>query len=210
MTTLISFLGKGDNKKGYRSATYRFDDSSTNTVSYFGLALANYLKPERLIIIGTAGSMWDVFFEQQGAPDDDILALIDAVHESRVELDMLTAQEERLKEKFGFPVICSLIPYARSNKEQSIILSTLAKLVQDNETVAIDVTHGFRHLPMLALVAARYLTHIKNVRIDGLYYGALDMIEANETPVLRLDGMLQMLDWVESLATYEKDEVYCQ
>lgn len=211
MTALISFLGKGIANKttGYRTATYRFDDGSKYPTPYFGLALAKHLKSERLIFVGTAGSMWDVFFEQQDASDDDILALIEAVHESRVSADMLSTQEERLTKKLGLPVICRLIPYARDAAEQTKILLTLAELVHRGEEVFLDVTHGFRHLPMLALVAARYLAHVKDVKVGGLYYGALEMTSANgETPVLQLDGMLQMLDWVESLATYSKDGDY--
>ncbi len=207
MTTLISFLGKA-NEKGYRETTYQFDDESCRKSSYFGLALTDYLRADRLIIFGTAGSMWDVFFEQQGAHDEEVLALIDAVHDSRVDLAMLEAQEARLTQKIGYPVICRLISYARDAKEQSDILLTLAKLIKDGETIALDVTHGFRHLPMLTLVAARYLTHIRNVKIKGIYYGAYEMKSDDITPVLQLDGMLQMLDWVESLATYKKDGDY--
>ena len=39
MTTLISFLGKGQDGRGYRPANYRFEDG----------------------MLGTRGSMWDVF-----------------------------------------------------------------------------------------------------------------------------------------------------
>ena len=61
-TTLVSFLGKntGDPKTGYRNATYRFSDGRESTTPFFGLALAEALKPDRLVIFGTAGSMWDV------------------------------------------------------------------------------------------------------------------------------------------------------
>lgn len=211
MTTLVSFLGKGQVKDtGYRNTNYRFDNSFVQSVPFLGLALTEYLKPQRLILVGTAGSMWDIFFEQQGeATDEEVLTLIDAVHESRVELAMLKTQEEKLSQKLGLPVICHLIPYARNTAEQTEILLTLAELVYKEEEIVLDVTHGFRHLPMLALVAARYLTHIANVKIGGLYYGALEMTSTNgETPVLRLDGMLHMLDWIESLATYGKDGDY--
>jgi CRISPR-associated DxTHG motif protein len=44
--------------------------------------------------------------------------------------------------------------------------------VQPGEHLSIDVTHGFRHLPMLALVAARYLGRVVGVKVEELYYGA--------------------------------------
>lgn len=208
MTTLISFLGKGNANPttGYRTATYRFDAAFSATVPYFGLALTEFLRPERLILVGTSGSMWDVFFDQQGECDD---ALIDAVAAGQVDDAMLDAHEQQLSEKLGIPVVCLLIPYARDTDEQAAILGRLAAVVQERERIVLDVTHAFRHLPMLALVAARYLAHVARVSISGIYYGALEMTPpAGETPVLRLDGLLQMLDWVEALATYDKDGDY--
>lgn len=211
MTTLISFLGKSraDTQTGYRTARYRFDSGFVRDVSFFGMALVEYLKPERLVLVGTTGSMWDVFFEQQSSPDDDVLPLIDAVTTESVTAELLAVNESHLSSRLGIPVTCLLIPYARDTAEQSAVLGSIAKAVRPGEEVVIDVTHGFRHLPMLALVAARYLTHVRQVKVDELYYGALEMTPpGGETPVLRLGGMLQMLDWVEALSTYEKDGDY--
>jgi len=208
MATLISFLGKGriDPRTGYRTARYRFDDDFIREVPYFGLALAEYLKPTRLILVGTAGSMWDVFFDQQGELDE---ALIDAVAGERVDEPLLTAHKDRLGARLGIPVECRIIPYARDTSEQVEILVHLAQAVRSGEKIALDVTHGFRHLPMLALVAARYLSHVAKVEIEDIYYGALEMTPPRgETPVLRLGGMLTLLDWVEALATYDKDGDY--
>ncbi len=209
-TTLISFLGKGrtDPKTGYRTATYRFDDGFAKTVPFFGLALAEYLQPDRLILVGTSGSMWDVFFDRND-PQDNTLELMEAVEHNRVDATMLAQHALKLEKEVGVPVQCVLIPFARDTAEQIKVLTLLAEQVQEGECISLDVTHGFRHLPMLALVAARYLTHVAKVSVSELYYGALEMTEPGaETPVLRLSGLLRMLDWVEALATYDKDGDY--
>ena len=80
MTTLISFLGKGKETGGhYRTASYQFPDG-LRTLPFFGMALTEYLKPARLLLVGTSSSMWDVFFEHEApAGDDELLSLIDAV-----------------------------------------------------------------------------------------------------------------------------------
>ncbi|WKN24017.1 TIGR02221 family CRISPR-associated protein [Azotobacter vinelandii] len=211
MTTLISLLGKSnrDPKTGYRTARYRFDGNFVREVPFFGLALTEYLKPQRLVVAGTAGSMWDVFFEHQAAPDDDVLPLIDAVKDENVTPELLAANGRHLSERLGLPVTCQLIPYARNEAEQVAILQTLADIIDEGENVVLDVTHGFRHLPMLALVAARYLSRVRRVRVEEVYYGALEMTPKDgDTPVLKLGSLLQMLDWIESLATYEKDGDY--
>ncbi len=211
MSTLISFLGKGqaDPKTGYRNAHYRFDAAFARRVPFFGLALAEYLKPERLVIVGTAGSMWDVFFERHGADDDAVLALIAAVEGQQVTSELLDLPRQQLAAQLQLPVDCLLIPYGRDADEQAAILHCLAGAVHAGERLCLDVTHGFRHLPMLALVAARYLARVVGVQIDELYYGALEMTPpGGETPVLRLGGLLAMLDWVDALASYDKDGDY--
>ncbi len=210
MSTLLSFLGKGraDLKTGYRIASYRFDAGFARSVPFFGLALNDYLKPDRLVLVGTAGSMWDVFFERAGGDDDAMLELMSAVEAGQVDDRLLDLPRQQLAAQLGIPVDCLLIPYARDAAEQSEILRRLASVVQPGEHLSIDVTHGFRHLPMLALVAARYLGRVVGVQIDELYYGALEMTADGETPVLRLGGLLAMLDWVDALATYDKDGDY--
>jgi len=59
MTTLISFLGKGRldaQRTGYQETTYRFSADFARSVAWFGLALAEHLKPQRLILVGTRGA----------------------------------------------------------------------------------------------------------------------------------------------------------
>lgn len=209
-TTLISFLGKGraDAKTGYRTATYRFDDGFVRTVPFFGLALTEFLQPDRLVLVGTPGSMWDVFFDREGA-EGDTIELIEAIEQSRVDSALLAKHSSRLERELGVPVQCVLIPFARDTVEQIEVLTLLAAQVSEGENLCLDVTHSFRHLPMLALVAARYLSHVSKVKVSELYYGALEMTpDGGETPVLRLSGLLHMLDWVEALATYDKDGDY--
>ncbi|MDO5623723.1 MAG: TIGR02221 family CRISPR-associated protein [Pseudomonadota bacterium] len=212
MTTLISFLGKSQAhaQTGYRTATYAFEPGFERTLPFFGMGLLEYCKPQKLVLAGTAGSMWDVFFDQQTADDDALLALMEAVAHEAVTPELLTAHEQRLTEKLGIPVQCLLIPYARHESEQAGILTALAGAIDKGEHVVLDVTHGFRHLPMLALVAARYLQHVHGVQVQEVYYGAADMTDkaSGKTPVLRLSGMLHMLDWVEALATYEDSGNY--
>jgi len=205
MTTLISFLGK--QQQWYRTARYRMDAQTLQTVPFFGMALANYLQPDRLILLGTSSSMWDVFFEREsGELDEDLLTIHDAALNNAVTTDMLHSHAHRLAQRQGYAVDCLLIPYARDTVEQTAILAHLAEVVEEGERIVLDVTHAFRHLPMLALVAARYLRRVRQVDVVDIYYGALEMTPPDgETPVLRLGGMLHMLDWVDALASYDKD-----
>lgn len=209
MTTLISFLGKGQ-KDGYREANYRFDQTSIHRgVRFFGMSLAEHVKPDRMILIGTPGSMWDVFFERESAEHDEtLLALIEAVAEGRVSAEQLKASAEHLSRERGIPVNCLLIDAARDARSQVRILEQLSSELQEGEHIVIDVTHSYRHLPMLALVAARFLKRTRKVQTESIYYGALEMTSEGEAPVIRLDGLLDMLDWVDALSSYDENGDY--
>lgn len=216
-TTLISFLGKGTRDKdtnAYRPATYQLPgQASWEKTMYIGQALATNLPDVgKFVILGTSSSMWDVFaLDMAGETDDamDALAILElAVREDRVTQTMLDALAPTLSARIGCEVVPCLIGYARDAQEQVEVLQVLSGQVKVGDSVVLDVTHGFRHLPMLALVAARYLQHARDVQTLAIYYGALEMTRAGITPVLNLQGMLQMLDWVDALAVYQRTGDY--
>jgi len=78
-----------------------------------------------------------------------------------------------------------------------------------NDEASLDVTHGFRHLPMLVQQSALLLQTLKNVKINGIFYGAWDMRDKNNlAPVMRLDGLLEVERWTKALHRYEQDGDY--
>jgi CRISPR-associated DxTHG motif protein len=113
-----------------------------------------------------------------------------------------------IEQHLGLPVDLRIIPYARDTTEQVAIISSIANATLPKQTVILDVTHGFRHLPMLGLVAAHYLERVRQVNVRNLYYGALEMTEHGETPVLDLRGLLQTMDWIQAFAAYDASGNY--
>lgn len=209
MTTLISFLGGGKQGDSYRSTDYKFSDGTLyKDERYFGLVLTKEVKPDKLVLLGTSGSMWDVFFEA-GFENylEEWSELSQAVIDDSVTVAQLQPFEQFLTEKLGLNVTCQLIDYAKDATGQVSILKKLDELLVQDEQVVMDVTHGFRHLPLIALVAARYLQVTKNVHIQHIYYG-FHSAELKVSEVLELRGLLDMLDWVSALETFDKDGDY--
>lgn len=173
MHTLISFLGKENQNKttGYRSTNYVLGDKIVTT-PFFGVELTRFIQPQQLLLIGTAGSMWDVFFDQHTS-DKKVLNLIDAVANQTVTEDLLNNLTPQIAQYLGCDVKCMVISYARDEQEQVSLLQRIAEQLKPNDTISLDVTHSFRHLPMLALVASRFLKSIKNIQTQKIYYGAL-------------------------------------
>ncbi|ENV00584.1 tm1812 family CRISPR-associated protein [Acinetobacter variabilis] len=210
MVTLVSFLGKGQHNSGYRDTDYIFDDGEVYAhQKYIGLALQKKLAADKVILLGTSSSMWDVFLEAgSDALEEQWFSLSDAVKTSSVTAELLQPFEQYLQQQLKAQVRCILIPFARTTQEQIEILSVLANALSEHEDIMLDVTHGFRHLPMLSLVAARFLKVIKSVHVQHIYYGALDMTSVEGTPVLKLDGLLNLLDWIDALGKFDKDGDY--
>jgi len=228
---LITFLGKVIKDGGrYEEVTYRFDNGQTYTKSFFGLALLEHLqasdsKPDKLVILGTTGSMWDAFFEVDEElmekHEDEYYALNELIEdygdkppteEQSEELNpYLSLLENELTQYLNIPCEFHLIPYGRKQEEQTEILKIMADCVTDEDKVTLDITHGLRHLPMLVVLSAMYLKVVKAVEVAGIYYGAKDMqhLETEDVaPALDLSGLLQIAEWVKALNSFEKDRDY--
>lgn len=214
MKVLVSTLGKSrlDLQTGYKKARYRFDGGFVCEVPFFGLALREFSQPDRMVVLGTTGSMWDVFIEhhvENDSLEEARIKLMEAVQGESVSRVLLDALTPLVEQRLGIPTKLVLIPYAKTLEEQVEILRILAAEISVGERVILDVTHGFRHLPMLSLVAAHYLERVKGNAIEDIYYGALEMTPpTGETPVLKLTGLLRLMDWIQALAAYDKDGDY--
>ena len=213
-SVLVAFLGrapKGVN--GYRTTCYDFGDGGKEQepLAFFGLALQRRLRPDRLVVLGTAGSMWDHLFEGDvrldGQAEEARMALIEAVEHRAVEQAQLDELAPLLAGQLDCGVRLQLIPYCRNDREQAELLRILGDVIAPCETVDLDVTHGFRHLPMLAMLAALYLRKVRGAKIRNIWYGAFDPDTGN-APVMQLGGLLHIADWLEALAVYEHSGDY--
>lgn len=214
MHTLITFLGKGREnlQSGYRNATYDFDGGEKIQTPYFGLALAEHLAVDRTVVLGTATSMWDVFVEHFAKDDESNerlrLELMDRVSSGTVDSELLGRLSPMLSRSTGKKWELRLISSARTQEEQTNILHSIRDCV-DSGQVSLDLTHGFRHLGMLGFLSSFMLRRMFDaIKITGLWYGALEMTDEGITPVLRLDGLSSIQDWIEALNRFDASGDY--
>ncbi len=127
-TTLFTFLGRVPKKEGrYRVTRYDFGDGDlTDPVAFFGWPLAQRLRPDRLVIFGTTGSMWDHLFEVDqnlgSQLEEERLELIKATESKSVCREHLERMEELLEARLECEVRLRLIPYCRDEAEQVELL----------------------------------------------------------------------------------------
>ena len=233
MRTLILTLGSGQrNTKngppGYRTARYRFpDDSVSEPTQLFGLALFDWLRhikssqPDKLILLGTSGSIWGAFYEYlldlkialNGVDlETCALELDEKTQRNAIEKTDLPEIANHLAEGLGLgndQVVCRLIPTAATDKEQQEIFKIIADVVPDEGLVDFDLTHGLRHLPVLEFVSALHLSSSKkNISIGKLYYGAFELAdrtaEAPIAPVVLLDQVTRLLKWRDGVRDFRE------
>lgn len=207
---LVTFLGRADPRVGYRETTYRFPDGGCCKTNFFGLALAEHLRPDRLVILGTRGSMWGALVEHVAAGSEEEaarLALIEAEAEGAVDQALLDRVSGMLRRAAPCAVAPRLIPFGRTEGEQHAILATISDVVGRGE-VSFDLTHGFRHLGMVGMLSAFLLQRMGRLALRSLWYGALDMKEDGVAPVLRLDGLAAIERWVSALDRFDASGDY--
>ncbi|MFB9991970.1 TIGR02221 family CRISPR-associated protein [Deinococcus oregonensis] len=69
--------------------------------------------------------------------------------------------------------------------------------IPEGSTVYMDVTHGFRSLPIVTLLALAYLRSVRGVKLAGVLYGAFEAGQAI-TPVFDLTPFVSLLDWASA------------
>lgn len=208
-TRLISFLGRAPKRDDgkYRTTTYTFPDGTGDEAAFFGFSLRGHLRPDHLVVLGTAGSMWDHLFEQDvqfGEQEIDArLELAEAVAQQAVSQAQLDALCPMLADSLGCAVALRLIPYGRSEDEQTSLVQTLSQFVTADDVLHLDVTHCFRHLPMLAAFATLHLRAVHpGLRLGGVWYGSYDE-DTRTAPVYDLSGLLSLADWAEAIHRYD-------
>ncbi len=114
-------------------------------------------------------------------------------------------------EKITWPYIAALndpriepvsIPKGKSTAELWDLFDKIAARIHEDETVVFDITHGLRSLPFLVFLFAAYLKSAKRVKIEAIYYGALELADfknGKPAPVIDLSEFVTMLDWLTAV-----------
>lgn len=127
---LLTQIGKPRRPEGlpgvdaqYQTTTYELDGQQFTT-PMMGFGLADLLKPDRMVMLGTTGSTWSALVgvtiehlpeaEQEAALD--IMAELEALEGAdQVTAKWLEVLGEQLSRWYKRPVICQLTPYLEND-----------------------------------------------------------------------------------------------
>jgi CRISPR-associated Csx2 family protein len=102
------------------------------------------------------------------------------------------------------------IPEGHSQDQVWQIFQQVFKALQIGDEVVFDITHAFRSIPLMTIVALQYAKIMRKVSLRGIYYGAFEIlgdmqkarkivIQHRKAPIIDLTSLNSLMDW--SIAT---------
>lgn len=91
-----------------------------------------------------------------------------------------------------------------SSDEEGIwdLFTTIHKQFQTNDEVYVDITHGFRFLPMLLMTVLNYEKVVHNIAVKKIFYGAFEMKVDGVAPIIDLTNLSLIQDWSVAAQNY--------
>lgn len=208
---IVTTLGRVQEKgKSYRSLNYAFENGFSFESNFFMQALYEYYKAastkiSKILILGTTSSMWDALQDLTFLDNEELFDCLDKERaKEEFTANTLSLLSQELSKALEIEVDCVFIPAGADQQEQTEVVKIISENIPAKAKVSFDLTHGFRIMPLLQLLSIFYLKQIKDVKIIDIFYGAADMRDGNTAPVIKLDFIFAMLDWLTTLPLIEQ------
>lgn len=219
-TTLVSFLGRGrkenpqDRHSSYRRTIYQFKDDSRYRyeTSLFGTALLHYLRDtgrdiNRWIVLGTSGSLWSELHQILPDPNaviENYLEIDERVIAQTVDAASLARWQEILNHHARpLQLHLCLTGEAMDPASQQAIAQALFERVPRGNELVLDITHGFRHQPVITAFIISLMRWTHDIRRVSFYSGVFEAGQRNITPVLEMPLCQQLIEATEAAAVLD-------
>jgi len=183
--TLISSVGTGMYKEGYRKTVYCFPSGEKIETHIFLNALLKnkYRDISKIILVGTVTSGWDMLIDF----DDELwVKVYEAKENDSIDQSIISEIEIYLSNKLNIPVVIKYHTDKIVNDTSEEIFNLYSSIIPEitDENILFDITHGFRSMPILLYQALQFSISqnpkIKNVE---LVYG--EYIESKKESYVR-------------------------
>ncbi len=96
------------------------------------------------------------------------------------------------------------IPKGASPDELWTIFECVVRAVPPKSRVVFDITHAFRSIPLVSVLAVAYLWSVRDVQLHALVYAAYDAKrgEPPVVPVFDLTPMVNLLEWIAAVERF--------
>lgn len=175
---LMSFLGTGK----YQACRYELDGEPSNTVRYVQLALSELLQPQRIIVFTTPAA-----HDANYTGDDGLLAAARSTGMDHLFTPVLVKEGKSLEEIWNS-------------------FTAMFEHVEPGDHICFDISHSFRSIPVMGLACLQYAGTLRDVVVEGVYYGAFEAKdpETNTAPIFDLTPFVQLMDWSQAVREFAK------
>ena len=186
----ISVLGTGNYKECiYASGNTQYD--GTRFIQKATLQMLDvkegWTESDRIYIIVTDGSK-EQNWETRTDNGEPKIGLADTLKEMHL----------------STPIETIRIPDGNNEDETWQIFSDIYKVLNDEDELYFDLTHGFRYLPMMVLVLGNYAKFLKHTEVKSITYGNYESRdkETNIAPIINITPLAALQDWTNAAADY--------
>lgn len=203
---LVSFLGTGiSNSHRYEAVRYSIGDKEYRT-TLIAEAIAEHYDIHKFIFIGTVRSMWeevyDKFSHRNGSKinDEYLDDLLDFVDDAKIDTDVSKFPNvAEIQNAIGGDSRVIVVDYGinqdqlKSNTEKII---SIEDCLDENDELIVDVTHGFRSLPIAMMNLLVYLKNVsnKNITISHVLYGMREIENEQSSKIGKAKGVVPIVD----------------
>lgn len=189
----LSFLGTTN----YQPCSYRYQTKEVPDVRFVQEATIKTFcadwEPEDRFLIFTTPKAKEKNWEDNGHKDN------------RGTCVLLQGLQTRLSKLLPHNQVMAVhIPEGKTQEEIWEIFQKIIDQLQEGDEVVFDITHGFRSIPLLAIVVLSYARVMKNITIRGIYYGAFEAASNGSAPIFDLTEFDVLLEWTTALDRFLK------
>ncbi len=124
--------------------------------------------------------------------------------------ELLVAETSRAREVHGDALAkaCSYtsvsVPNGMSEDAWWRLFNAITDAVPEGASLLVDITHGFRSQPFLAMAIVLYLRVVKDVTIERIVYGAFEAGDGKQSPIIDLTPFLHLVDWTSATQQFQR------
>ena len=214
---LIAGIGGGKNKETgtYRVANYKVENKVYEQRSFITSALEEHYGIDKIIFIGTAGSMWDNLYEfysnkyQKDYDENYHLDLMAVIDNATMDTDINSLNLTKFNGTFKDKILGIVTKYGMNELEIFENFNLIIKLqdeLKDGDEVYLDITHSFRSNAFWMFLVMNYLTDVedKNIKVKAITYGMLEAQKDGVAPVVDLNAFYKILQWIKGANTLKE------
>ena len=158
-----------------------------------GYISGNYIDKEKNKIVNNVKYVQNAIVEiEEDQFDEKYIFCTERVLEERF---------NELEEEMGYKYQSIEIEKGENEREIWDIFQKVYDVLEENDEVTFDVTHGFRFMSILGITLLQMAKFLKNIKVRKICYGAFEMKKNSEdksepAPIANLTSFSMLQDWI--------------